>query len=127
MKKATLKEIVDVMVKDVTPRIDFSDIKESFELVEFFAIMPYIIPSIYLANSESKKSPRVYRSKSQMRADDIGFVMGIVTIIGQAALYIKYPEYLPILAGTNAVSGIYEWGMNAKKRIEKVNQNDHAG
>jgi hypothetical protein len=88
------------------------------------SVIPYIMPSFYVS----------MKAISQSKSDDftnsytVGVVLGIAGWMGQYTAYNyavnhNHSEALLLPIATNVGSALYEWGKNAKKRVEEKTSN----
>lgn len=125
----TSKEIFNEMKKDVcTP---FNKIKEnSVEFLEYClmgfvaGLCPHYVPTITRLFREDSKKEKKDEKITFSEGFAAGLGVGAITFVGEVGLYgytlyKGHPEALLIPAATNVISGLYEWGKNAEKRVSE--------
>ncbi len=131
--KPNLREIVKEIGSDVKKFFDNTPtmLKATYGTAKIFGkatggviVGPYIIPSIVQAFRKIDSEIKPIKQHEVIVGQALGVMPGSLVIFSQMHLYSDlirkgHPEVLLVPVATNILSGIYEWGRSAQRRLVK--------
>lgn len=124
--KATKKEVWNKIIREYTSKhFNKENIEDFIGTFVFSSSSLHIIPTINRAFNEAKKEGKTYDFKDLSSGPKAGYIAGTTSLCLQAIAYLisiplleEHSKFgaIPVLVGTNLISGIYEVGRSIKNK-----------